>query len=68
MDALGTIVEILQASTIAEERGKNLRSKFWAAYKKVSGEFDDNMLERCNGNMDILLLFVCKISHLAIAI
>ncbi|KAG1847179.1 hypothetical protein DFJ58DRAFT_622156, partial [Suillus subalutaceus] len=36
---------------------KDLRSKFWAAYKKVSGESDDNMLERCNGNMDIILIF-----------
>lgn len=57
MYTLREIVDILQTSTIAEERGKDLRSKFWAAYKKVSGEFDDNMLERCNGNMDILLLF-----------
>ncbi|KAG2352653.1 hypothetical protein BDR07DRAFT_1249439, partial [Suillus spraguei] len=36
---------------------KDLRSKFWAAYKKVSVESDDNMLERCNGNMDIILIF-----------
>jgi len=52
------IVEVLQTSTIAEERGKDVPSKFWAAYKKVSGEYDDNMLERCNGNMDIVLIFV----------
>lgn len=62
-DFLQQIVDILQTSTIAEERGKNLRSKFWAAYKKVSVESDDNMLERCNGNMDIILIFVCEISH-----
>ncbi|KAG1899841.1 uncharacterized protein F5891DRAFT_907465, partial [Suillus fuscotomentosus] len=36
---------------------KGAASKFWAAYKKISGEYDDNMLERCNGNMDIIMLF-----------
>ncbi|KAG2078676.1 hypothetical protein BDR04DRAFT_980073, partial [Suillus decipiens] len=36
---------------------KDPLSRFWAAYKKVSVEYDDNMLERCNGNMDILLIF-----------
>lgn len=56
-DFLQQIVDILQTSTIAEERGNDLRSKFWAAYKKVSVESDDNMLERCNGNMDIVLIF-----------
>lgn len=59
---LQQIVDILQTSTIAEERGKDIRSKFWAAYKKVSGEYDNDMLERCNGNMDIVLIFVCDIS------
>ncbi|KAG2143681.1 hypothetical protein DEU56DRAFT_733057, partial [Suillus clintonianus] len=54
---LQQIVEILQTSTIAEERGKDVRSKFWAAYKRVSGEYDDNMLEMCNSNMDIILIF-----------
>ncbi|KAG0698561.1 hypothetical protein DFH29DRAFT_810206, partial [Suillus ampliporus] len=56
-DLLQQIVDILKTSTIAEERGKDVRSKFSAAYKKVSGEYDDNMLERCNGNMDIMLIF-----------
>ncbi|KAG1720762.1 uncharacterized protein EDB91DRAFT_1029079, partial [Suillus paluster] len=36
---------------------KDMRSRFWAAYKKVSGEHDDNMFERCNDNMNILLTF-----------
>ncbi|KAG0698552.1 hypothetical protein DFH29DRAFT_810178, partial [Suillus ampliporus] len=56
-ELLQDIVDILKTSSIAEERGKGVRSKFWAAYKKVSGEFDDNMLEMCNGNMDIILIF-----------
>ncbi|KAG1773521.1 hypothetical protein EDD22DRAFT_737830, partial [Suillus occidentalis] len=36
---------------------KDALSKFWAAYKTVSGEYDEDMLERCNGNMDIVLIF-----------
>ncbi|KAJ8588990.1 hypothetical protein M405DRAFT_933752, partial [Rhizopogon salebrosus TDB-379] len=47
------MVEVLQNSTIAEEP----LSKFWAAYKQVSSECDDEMVERCNGNMDIVLIF-----------
>ncbi|KAG2029186.1 hypothetical protein BDR03DRAFT_881588, partial [Suillus americanus] len=36
---------------------KDPLSKFWAAYKILSDEYDDDMLERCNGNMDIVLIF-----------
>ncbi|KAG2035931.1 hypothetical protein BDR03DRAFT_840980, partial [Suillus americanus] len=36
---------------------KDALSKFWATYKTVSDEYDDDMLERCNGNMDIVLIF-----------
>ncbi|KAG1750524.1 uncharacterized protein EDB91DRAFT_1046188, partial [Suillus paluster] len=54
---LREIVDFLKTSTIAEEKEQDVRSNFWAAYNKVSGEYDDNMLERCNGYMDILLLF-----------
>ncbi|OJA16311.1 hypothetical protein AZE42_03366 [Rhizopogon vesiculosus] len=57
LDLIQQIVEVLQSSNIVEERGNDVPSKFWATYKKVSSEYDDNMLERCNGNMDILLIF-----------
>ncbi|KAG1882263.1 hypothetical protein F4604DRAFT_1542621, partial [Suillus subluteus] len=36
---------------------KDPLSKFWATYKTVSDEYDDDMLERCNKNMDIVLIF-----------
>jgi hypothetical protein len=58
LEHLKQIVELLQTSTIAEESGKDTLSRFWAVYKKFSGEYDDNMLERCNSSMDILLIFV----------
>lgn len=54
---LQEIVEVLKSSTIVEEKGKDVRPKFWAEYKKVSSEFDDNMLDWCNGNMDTILIF-----------
>lgn len=54
---LEQILEVLQNSTIAKEKTKDTRSKFWAAYKNVSGEYDDDMLERCNENMQIVLIF-----------
>jgi hypothetical protein len=60
---LQDIVNVLESSTIVKEKAKDVRPKFWAAYKKVSGEFDDNMLDWCNGNMDTILIFVCEISH-----
>jgi hypothetical protein len=62
IDLLQEIAEVLRASTIVEERGKDATSKFWAAYKKVSSDYDDDMLERCNSNMDIVLIFVREIS------
>lgn len=54
---LEQILEVLQNSTIAKERTKDAHSKFWATYKTVSGEYDDDMLERCNENMQIVLIF-----------
>ncbi|OJA21081.1 hypothetical protein AZE42_11063, partial [Rhizopogon vesiculosus] len=56
-DTLGQILEVLQGSTIAEERGKDVESKFWATYKRVSNEYDDDFLERANDDMAIILIF-----------
>ncbi|KAG2109032.1 uncharacterized protein F5147DRAFT_535561, partial [Suillus discolor] len=36
---------------------KDDNSKFWAAYKKVSTEYDDDFLERANDDMGIILTF-----------
>ncbi|OJA13256.1 hypothetical protein AZE42_11182 [Rhizopogon vesiculosus] len=58
-DTLGQILEVLQGSTIAEERGKDVESKFWATYKRISNEYDDDFLERANDDMAIILTFVC---------
>jgi len=56
---LGHILEVLRGSTIAEEGGDDARSKFWATYKKVSKEYDDDFLDRATDDMTIILTFVC---------
>ncbi|KAG1720498.1 uncharacterized protein EDB91DRAFT_1027957, partial [Suillus paluster] len=35
----------------------NVNSKFWATYKKVSNEYDDDFFERANDDMGIILTF-----------
>jgi hypothetical protein len=52
------IFDVLRRSNIAEERGKDVESKFWATYKKVSNEYDGDILERANDDMAIMLTFV----------
>ncbi|KAJ8588052.1 hypothetical protein M405DRAFT_740954, partial [Rhizopogon salebrosus TDB-379] len=54
---LEQILNVLRGSTIAEELGKGVESKFWATYKKISNEHDDDFLERSNDDMGIILTF-----------
>ncbi|KAG2340423.1 hypothetical protein BDR05DRAFT_889998, partial [Suillus weaverae] len=54
---LEQILDVLRGSTIAEERGKDFNSKFWATYKKVANEHDDDFLSRANDDMGIILTF-----------
>ncbi|KAG0699433.1 hypothetical protein DFH29DRAFT_1081304 [Suillus ampliporus] len=56
-NTLEHILDVLRGSTIAEELGKDVNSKFWATYKKVSSEYDDDFLERANDDMGIILTF-----------
>ncbi|OJA11725.1 hypothetical protein AZE42_11467 [Rhizopogon vesiculosus] len=60
---LEQILDILRGSTIAEERGKDVESKFWATYKRVSIEYDDSFLERANDNMAIILTFRIRLVY-----
>jgi hypothetical protein len=57
-------LDVLRGSTIAEERGKGVDSKFWATYKRVSNEHDDDFLERANDDMGIILTFVSSFLRL----
>jgi hypothetical protein len=52
------VLEVLKDSTIASKTGKDPRSRFWAAYKRVAEEHDDEFLDRYYNEMDIVLVFV----------
>lgn len=56
-ELLRQILETLQDSSIAEKGEKDVRSRFWATYDKVSKEHDGEFLERNNSDMDIVLIF-----------
>ncbi|KAG1850987.1 hypothetical protein C8R48DRAFT_836547 [Suillus tomentosus] len=47
----------LQGLPTVQERNKDVESKFWATYDEVSTEYDDDFLERANGDMGIILTF-----------
>jgi hypothetical protein len=67
-NTLEQILDVLRGSTIAEERGKGVDSKFWATYKRVSNEHDDDFLERANDDMGIILTFVSSFLRLPIQV
>ncbi|KAG1725531.1 hypothetical protein EDB19DRAFT_264472 [Suillus lakei] len=56
-NTLEQILDVLRGSIIAEERGKDVKSTFWATYKKISNEHDDDFLDRANDDMGIILTF-----------
>ncbi|OAX32360.1 hypothetical protein K503DRAFT_618450 [Rhizopogon vinicolor AM-OR11-026] len=50
-------LEQILRSTDAEDRGKDVESKFWSTYEKVSNEYDNDFLERANNDMVTVLTF-----------
>ena len=67
-NTLKQILDVLRGSTIAEERGGNVQSKFWATYKKVSDEYDSDFLDRANDDMAIILTFVRSFQRISVQI
>ncbi|KAG1840696.1 hypothetical protein DFJ58DRAFT_666957, partial [Suillus subalutaceus] len=59
---LEQILGVLRTSSIAEERSNDVKSKFWATYKKVSDEYDDDFLNRAHGDIGIILTFAGLLS------
>lgn len=45
-------------SDIFPRIGKDAPSRFWTAYERLAKQYDDEFLDRHNGNMDVLLIFV----------
>ncbi|KAG1768529.1 hypothetical protein EDD22DRAFT_233868 [Suillus occidentalis] len=61
-NTLKEILNVLRGSTIVEAHGKDVKSKFWTTYKKVSNEYDDDFLERAHGDIGIILTFAGLLS------
>ncbi|KAG2058268.1 hypothetical protein BDR06DRAFT_876321 [Suillus hirtellus] len=51
-------LSLLKSSSIAEKHSKDIKSKFWATYKKVADEYDDDFLQQVHGDIGIILTFV----------
>ncbi|KAG1844641.1 hypothetical protein DFJ58DRAFT_664706 [Suillus subalutaceus] len=51
------MLDVLKDSTIASKSGKDARSRFWAAYKRVAEEHDDEFLDQYYNDMDIVCYF-----------
>ncbi|KAG2120490.1 uncharacterized protein F5147DRAFT_563612, partial [Suillus discolor] len=56
------ILGLLRSSSIAEEHSKDMKSKFWATYKKVADEYDDDFLQRAHGDIGVILTFAGLLS------
>lgn len=55
---LQAILEIMCNSDVFSRVGEDIPSRFWSAYERVAKQHDDEYLERRNGQMDVLLIFV----------
>jgi hypothetical protein len=54
------VLDTLRNSNIIEKRTNDHRAQFWAAYQKVAAEYDSEFLERHDGDMDIVLIFLSR--------
>jgi hypothetical protein len=54
------ILDTLRSSNIVEKRTNDPRTQFWTAYQSVAAEYDNEFLERHNGDMDIVFIFVSR--------
>ena len=55
---LGDILDTMHNSEVFPRTGKDAPSRFWSAYERTAKQHDDEFLERHNGDMDVLLIFV----------
>jgi Family of unknown function (DUF6535) len=45
-------------SDIFERTKKDAPSRFWSTYERAAKQHDDEFIERHNGDLDVLLIFV----------
>jgi Family of unknown function (DUF6535) len=49
----------MQGSDPSPRAEKDVASGFWSTYERVAKQHDDEFIERQNGDLDSLLIFVC---------
>ena len=54
------VLDTLRNSNIVEKGANDDRSRFWDVYQKLAAEYDNEFLERHDGDMDIVLIFVSR--------
>jgi len=60
LNVLQQVFDTLRNSNIVEKGANDDRSRFWTVYQKVAAEHDNEFLERYDGDMDIVLIFVSR--------
>jgi Family of unknown function (DUF6535) len=48
----------MHESEVFPRTGQDAPSRFWSMYERVAKQHDDEFIERHNGDMDVLLIFV----------
>ena len=57
-DMLEKLFDLLQKSTIAHRETADPRQRFWKTYRTVAEAFDNELLARYGGDMDVSMIFV----------
>ena len=52
------VLDAMYDSDVLQRVGKDAPSRFWSAYERVAKQHDDEFLDRNNGELDVLLIFV----------
>jgi Family of unknown function (DUF6535) len=58
---LQNVLDTLRDSDVFQHVGKDTSSRFWSAYERLAKQHDNEFLDRHNGDMDVLLIFVSAV-------
>ena len=56
--SLKDVLDTMHNSDFFPRVGKDVPSRFWSAYERLAKQHDNEFLDRHNGDMDVLLIFV----------
>jgi len=52
------VLETLHSSSNASPQQTDIHSRFWNTYERVARQYDEDFIEKNNGSLDVLLIFV----------